>query len=70
MQTQSMLLPDLLETTIDEPAIDPELVPPVVPEFVPEDILCEQDREARLAREDLQARLTEGLPPAQDMQEV
>ena len=65
-----MLVPDLLEPSIDESAIDPELVPPAAPEFVPEDVLCEQDREARLAREHLQARLTEGLPPAEDIQEV
>jgi hypothetical protein len=34
------------------------------PELVPEDVLSEQDREARLGSEDLQLRLQEGSPPA------
>jgi hypothetical protein len=33
-------------------------------ELVPEDVLSEQDREARLGSEDLQLRLQEGSPPA------
>jgi len=36
------------------------------PELVPEDVLSEQDREARLGSEDLQLRLQEGSPPAAD----
>jgi hypothetical protein len=36
------------------------------PELVPEDVLSEQDREARLGTEDLQLRLQEGTPPAED----
>jgi hypothetical protein len=35
-------------------------------ELVPEDVLSEQDREARLGSEDLQLRLQEGSPPAAD----
>jgi hypothetical protein len=35
-------------------------------ELVPEDVLSEQDREARLGTEDLQLRLQEGTPPAAD----
>jgi hypothetical protein len=34
------------------------------PELVPEDVVSEQDREARLGTEDLQVRLQEGSPPA------
>jgi hypothetical protein len=34
--------------------------------LVPEDVLSEQDREARLGSEDLQLRLQEGSPPAAD----
>lgn len=34
--------------------------------LVPEDVLSEQDREARLGTEDLQRRLQEGTPPAAD----
>ena len=36
------------------------------PELVPEDVLSEQDREARLGSEELQLRLQEGSPPAVD----
>ena len=35
-----------------------------VPELVPDDVLREQDREARVASEDQQLRLIEGGPPA------
>jgi hypothetical protein len=36
----------------------------LAPELVPEDVLSEQDREARLGTDDLQLRLQEGSPPA------
>ena len=37
-----------------------------VPELVPDDVLREQDREARVASEDQQLRLIEGGPPAEE----
>jgi hypothetical protein len=36
----------------------------MAPELVPEDVISEQDREARLGTDDLQLRLQEGSPPA------
>jgi hypothetical protein len=41
-------------------------VPAAVPELVPEDVRSEQYREDRLGNEDLQLRLQEGTPPADD----
>ena len=35
-------------------------------EPVPEDVLSEEDRQARVADEDLQLRLAEGRPPAEE----
>jgi hypothetical protein len=40
--------------------------PAALPGLVPEDVRSEQDREARLGTEDLQLRLQEGTPPADD----
>ena len=39
---------------------------PAAPGAIPEDVLGELDLEARRAEMDLQARLSEGRPPAED----
>ena len=39
------------------------VTPPALQKAVPEDVASEQDREARVATEDQQLRLTEGRPP-------
>jgi hypothetical protein len=40
--------------------------PAAMAEPVPEDVLSEEDRQARVASQDLQLRLTEGRPPAEE----
>ena len=56
----------LAEMDLEERRLGIAATPPPPADEVPEDVLGEQDHAARLASEDLRARLVEGGPPPEE----